>query len=78
MAMKTKWTKEAPKKDGWYWITYEGERGRDMFVSAKMVVPAIKITVHNGWLVRTVNSTMFHNYAQKDLKFGPKIKEPEN
>ena len=72
--MKTKWTKEVPKTEGWYWIKYRGKRGL-------VVCPAQVMWLGKQYHVATSRSDWFAEHVRKiygfeSAKFGNKIEEP--
>lgn len=76
--MKTKWTKDVPKKDGWYWIKYKGKKGVG-------ICPAQVYhwkDSDNDYSVTTAKNDIFTATTRKcfgfsNAKFGNKIAEPK-
>lgn len=83
--MKTKWVKETPKEEGWYWIKYK--TGKE-----NLTCPCAVIHLKEAIMVRTAFNTTFiegPNHGGKGLKwagdtkvdksirFGPRIPMPK-
>lgn len=82
--MKTKWVKETPQEEGWFWIRYKGKNGT-------VTCPCTIYHFHDGsCLVQTARNDTFTEgpnhggpglkYAGKldrSIRFGSKIEEPE-
>ena len=70
------WSKEVPKKEGWYWIRYEREKGD--------VVKCPCLVVHfkdGDYLVRTAHNVAFSGnnrkyFSMEGARFGPEIVPP--
>ncbi len=82
--MKTKWVKETPTVEGWYWIKYKNKRNSHticpcyvtILKRANVVVTArndsfIEGPDHGGWGLK------YDGKLDKSVRFGPKIEEPE-
>lgn len=72
--MKTKWSKNIPLEDGWYWIKYRGKRG-----IVKCPARFYRFIFRNKqiWVAQSARNDLFgENAPDRTLRFGPRIEEP--
>ena len=74
MKTKTKWTKEIPKVEGWYWVKYKGKNG-----IIKCPAKLLRFGNQNEkWGMTTARNDFFGEWTKdKSLYFGEKIEEPK-
>jgi len=72
--MKVKWTKTVPADEGWYWIKYRTKHGL-----AVMPCSVTRFKKDDIWIVQTARNDSFYSHTPltNDVRFGPRIEEPE-
>jgi len=81
---KTKWAKEIPTEEGWYWVKYRNKRNKTT------MCPARVIWIDTYVCVDSARNDSFqagpdhggpqlscHGKIDKTIRFGPRIIEPE-
>jgi hypothetical protein len=74
--VKTEWTKEVPKDEGWYWIRYKGKCGL-------VQCPCQVIRIDSLYTVNTARNDSFNTLTRKfegftNATFWPvRIEKPE-
>lgn len=74
--MKAKWTKEFPKQEGWYWVSFKGKHGIK-------VTPAYAERMDDTLMVHVGSETFFRGpdlpdqIKQYKMSFGPTVPDPD-